>query len=96
MTVVRAHIYTIAPADLDELIAQRATLIDAIRAAHPGLTAARLVRLEDGTYSDTWHWDTPEHMSAAFAALPGIPQARATMSLTKDNTAQNGRLIDER
>src|SRR6266540_3961152 len=44
MAVSRTHRYIVDPADLDELIARRATLIAAIRAAHPGLAEARLTR----------------------------------------------------
>jgi hypothetical protein len=95
MAVVRNHRYTIDPADLDELIARRAVLIAAIRAAYPGLTEARLTRLEDGTFTDVWRWDSAEHMQAALAAMP-IPEARAAMSLTRDATAVNGEIVDER
>lgn len=52
MPASRTHRYTVGPADLDELIARRATLINAIRAAHPGLAETRLTRLEDGTFTD--------------------------------------------
>jgi hypothetical protein len=89
------HCYTIDPADLDELIARRATLITAIRAAHPGLAEARLTRLEDGTFTDVWRWDSAEQLQAALAAMP-IPEARAAMSLTRDATAVDGEIIDER
>jgi hypothetical protein len=95
MAASRTHRYTIDPADLDELIARRATLIAAIRAAHPGLAEARLTRLEDGTFTDVWRWDSAEQLQAALAAMP-IPEARAAMSLTRDATAVNGEIIDER
>jgi hypothetical protein len=36
-----SHRYTLEPADLEELLARRATLITAIRAAHPGLAETR-------------------------------------------------------
>jgi hypothetical protein len=36
-----------------------------------------------------------EQMQAALAAMP-IPEARAAMSLTRDATAVNGEIIDER
>jgi hypothetical protein len=75
MAASRTHRYTIDPADLDELIARRATLIAAIRAAHPGLAEARLTRLEDGTFTDVWRWDSAEQLQAALAAMP-IPEAR--------------------
>jgi len=81
---------------LTQLLARRAEVIAAIRAAHPGLTQTRLTRLEDGTYTDAWRWDSAEQMQAALAAAPDFPQARAAMSLTRDATAVNGEIIDER
>jgi hypothetical protein len=96
MAAVRAHRYTIDPADLDELIARRATLITAIRVAHPGLAEARLTQLDDGTFTDVWRWDSAEQMQAALAAISNFPEARAAMSLTRDATAVNGEIVDER
>jgi hypothetical protein len=82
-------------ADLPELLTRRAAVIAAVRAAHPGLTHTRLTRLDDGSYTDTWRWDSAGHMQAALAAMPS-PEARAAMSLTHDATAQDGEIIDER
>ena len=86
MAVSRTHRYSVDPTDLDELIARRAELIAAIRAAHPGLSEARLTRLEDGSFTDVWRWDSAEQMQAAQAA----------MSLTRDATAIDGEIVDER
>jgi hypothetical protein len=96
MAAVRAHHYSVDPADLEELIARRATLIAAIRAAHPGLTEARLTRLADGTFSDTWRWETAEQRQAALNDMARFPQARAARSLTRDAVAINGDIVDER
>jgi hypothetical protein len=96
MAVSRTHRYTVDPADLEELIARRATVIAAIRAAHSGLTEAWLTRLEDGAYTDVWRWDSAEQMQAALAAARNFPAVGATMSLTRDATAQNGEIVDER
>jgi hypothetical protein len=38
MAVIRTHHYTVDLADLPELLARRAVVIAAIRAAHPGLS----------------------------------------------------------
>jgi hypothetical protein len=35
MTVTKTHHYTVEPADLGELLARRAALITAVRAAYP-------------------------------------------------------------
>jgi len=96
MAVSRTHRYSVDPADLDELIARRAKLIAAIRSAHPGLSEARLTRLEDGTFTDVWRWDSAEQMQAAQADMARFPEAREAMSLTRDNTPIDGEIVDER
>jgi heme-degrading monooxygenase HmoA len=96
MSVIRMHTYRVAPADLDEFIHRRSTLIAAIREAHPGLVETRLTHLEDETYTDVWRWNSAEDMAKAGADLPNFPQAGAAMSLTKDRTAVDGEIIDER
>jgi hypothetical protein len=97
MAVSRTHRYSVDPADLDELIARRATLIAAIRAAHPGLTETRLTRLEDGTCTDVWRWDSAEQMGAAMADMPRFgAQAGAAWALTRDASSIDGEIVDER
>lgn len=78
-----------------ELLARRAALITGIRAAHPGLAETRLIRLEDGSYLDTWRWESAEQMHAALAAAAGFPAVAATMSLTENAITQNGEIVDE-
>ncbi|WP_433591716.1 hypothetical protein [Nocardia sp. CA-145437] len=95
MAVVRLHRFRVARADLDQLLAQRRTLIDAIRLVHPGLTETRLTRLEDGTYLDTWRWDRAEHMLAAVAAAQGVPLVDATEALMLDASVLTGEILDE-
>ncbi|WP_449065150.1 hypothetical protein [Planomonospora algeriensis] len=96
MSAVRSHTYSVDPADLEEFLARRASLIGTVRETHPGLTRALLVELDDGTYSDTWHWESGAQMGAALAAIAIFPEAPLTMALTKDATAQNGQVVDER
>jgi hypothetical protein len=95
MAVTRTHHYTVDAADLPELLARRAMVIAAVRAAHPGLSHTRLTQLEDGTFADTWRWDSAGHMQAALASMP-IPGARAAISLTRGATFADGEVIDER
>jgi hypothetical protein len=38
MAVSRTHRYSVDSGDLDEFLTRRAAVIDAIRAAHPGLS----------------------------------------------------------
>jgi hypothetical protein len=96
MSVARSHRYSVADADLEEFLARRASLIATVRERHPGLTHVILIRLEDGTYTDTWHWESAGQLGAALAALPTLPEAPLTMALTKDATAMNGEVVDER
>lgn len=93
--VVRVHNYSVAPENVADFLKARATVIDTIRAAHPGLVATRLVHLEDGTYSDTWQWSSMQAMAAAFP-LAQSPEAVAAWSLATDSSASNGELVDER
>ncbi|TCO34172.1 hypothetical protein EV652_102237 [Kribbella steppae] len=92
--VVRIHTYAVDPADRSEFLKRRATVIDLIRAAHPGLTSTRLLRLEDGTYTDTWSWDSFQTMAAAFP-MAQSPEAGAAWALTTNAAAANGEVVDE-
>jgi hypothetical protein len=88
MAAVRIHRYTVDPADLQELIARRARLIDALQAAHPGLAEARLTRLADGTYTDVWGWESAEQQRAALGGMSTFGAlAGAAWSLTRDRSA---------
>jgi phage tail protein X len=95
MAVVRTHHYSVDPADLDDLLTQRAGLIEAVRAAYPGLASTRLTRLEDGSYTDAWCWDTAAQLQAALPATE-LSAAHAAMTLVRDYTATYGEIIDER
>jgi hypothetical protein len=97
MADIRTHHYAVDPADLGELIARRATLIEAMRTAHPGLTQTRLTRLEDGTFTDVWRWESAEQMQAAVADMSRFrPLAGAAWALTSDATSIDGEVVDER
>lgn len=94
MAVVRTHHYTVDPADLDELLARRSALITMVRAAYGGLAEARLIRLEDGSYRDSWRWDTAAQMQAALPAT-ALAEAREALRLARDYSADYGEIIDE-
>lgn len=95
MPAVRVHHYSVDPAELEQLLAQRTQLIGGIRAGFPGLVETRLIRLEDGTYQDMWRWETAEQLAAAVAASAAFPPVTATLALTSAGTVQNGEIIDE-
>jgi hypothetical protein len=68
-----------------------------IREEHPGLSEARLIRLEGDTYIDTWRWDSAEQMQAGLAAAPSFGQvAGAAWALTRDGSNEDGEVVDER
>ena len=96
MADIRIHHYIVDAKDFDEFLTRRAALIAAIRAGHPGMIEARLIRLGGDTFIDTWRWDSAEHMQAGFAAAPTIPEIPAAMSLTRDATNDDGEIVDER
>lgn len=96
MSAVRVHLYSVDPANLEQLLARRAQLIAGIRSTFAGLLETRLTRLDDGTYQDVWRWETVEQLNAAVAASAGFPPVAETMALTHDATVQNGEVIDER
>lgn len=96
MTAIRTHHYRVSPEKFEEFSVRRAAVIEAVRAKHPALTATRLARLEDGSYSDVWVWEGAEQMGRALADLPGTPEAFAAMSLAEGNVASNGVVLDER
>ncbi|MBV9422503.1 MAG: hypothetical protein JOZ98_06315 [Solirubrobacterales bacterium] len=77
-------------------VARRAELIAAMRAKHPGLVETRLIDLGQGAYMDSWRWQDAEEMRAAFAGVATMSEAGAAMSLTRDATADDGVIIDER
>lgn len=79
MAVLRVHHYT----------------VDAIRADHPGLSKTSLVKLEDGTYTDTWQWESAEQMGTAFAAAGTVAEIAPAMSLTTNATATTGEVVSE-
>src|SRR5260370_5453204 len=93
VAVIRTVRFQADPTHAAELVARRAQLICAVRAAHAGLAEARLARVGEDTWVDRWRWDSPASMQAALAALP---EAAAAFSLTHGVTAEEAELIDER
>lgn len=96
MAIIRTTRFTADPAQAEEIMARRAELISAIRASFAGLTEARLARVGEDTWVDMWRWDSTAHMEAALASGPALPQAAAAFSLTRDISAENAELVDER
>jgi hypothetical protein len=53
-----------------EFLARRGSLVATVREGHPGLAHAVLIRLEDGAYTDTWHWEIAEQMGPRSPPCP--------------------------
>jgi hypothetical protein len=84
MADIRIHRYTVDPADIEELRARRAKLIAAVRAAHHGLIDARLVRLDSGTFIDSWRWESAEQMQVASTRVCGAAPSSSGRRRTSD------------
>lgn len=93
MTYVRITRFKTDPANEQAMIEKRAVLIAAVRESFPGLTEARLGRLEDGTWVDHWYWEDAEIMQKALAAAPTIPEAGAAFSLTTDSAGETAEIV---
>lgn len=96
MAVVRTHRYTVETGRLAQMLEQRSTLIQGLRAAHPAFSAATLVRLEDGSYLDIWRWESADAMQVAAQAARDVPLAGATLGLTTERETLDGEVLDER
>jgi hypothetical protein len=96
MANIRIHCYQVDPANLDAFVARRAELIETMRSKHPGLTETLLIDLGEGDYVDTWRWQSPEQMQAAFADAPSMPEIPAAMTLTRHASSNDGDIIEDR
>ncbi|MEV5408130.1 antibiotic biosynthesis monooxygenase [Thermopolyspora sp. NPDC052614] len=96
MSVIRIVRFTADPADTERLLTRRAELIDAVRAAFPGLTETRLARLGDDRWVDVWRWDSAASAHAATEGAPALPETAAAFALTRDVTSEQAELVDER
>ncbi|MFI7614703.1 antibiotic biosynthesis monooxygenase [Nonomuraea terrae] len=92
ITVTRFHA---DPADADRLRARHTALVAATRAVVPGLTEARLGRIDDDTWVGVWRWDSAADLRAARAAVPGNAAAAAAFSLTRDAAVEDIEVLDE-
>ncbi|TMR89614.1 antibiotic biosynthesis monooxygenase [Nonomuraea basaltis] len=96
MAIIRTTRFTAEPADAEQVLARRAALIAALRAATPGLTEARLTRIDERTWVDMWRWDSLADLEAATALAPSLPETKAAFEVAKDPSAEQGELVDER
>ncbi|MGN9846317.1 hypothetical protein ACTMTI_50210 [Nonomuraea sp. H19] len=95
MSVITVTRFQIDPADAGQLRTRHAALVSAIRAALPGLTEARLGRLDDETWVGIWRWDCAASLQAARQAVPGNAEAAAAFALTREATVDDIEILDE-
>ncbi|MER5321711.1 antibiotic biosynthesis monooxygenase [Streptosporangium roseum] len=95
MPIITVTRFQADPADADELRARHTALVSATRAALPGLTEARLGRLDDETWVGIWRWDSAASLRAARQAVPGNAEAAAAFSLTRDAAVEDIEVLDE-
>jgi hypothetical protein len=90
--------FEVAPSDVEEMIARRNALVAAVRNAFPGLTEARLARIGERVWTDSWRWESPASLEAALkaAATGALPEAGPAFDLTGNATAETAEIIDER
>jgi hypothetical protein len=81
---------------VEQFLAQRTELIGQWRAAGLDLVETRLYRLEDGMYLDIWRWASDEVMAKAFDTMGELPLIGATRRMTREHSAVDGDLVDER
>lgn len=98
MAVIRTTRLEVAPENADELLARRAALIAAVRAAHPGLTETRLARVDERTFVDTWRWESATSLQRALDSVFDIPEAGPAFALTETTTldVEQADVVDER
>lgn len=95
MSVITVTRFQVDPSDADELRARHAALVSATRAAFPGLTEARLGRIDDSTWAGVWRWDSAATLRAAREAASADAAAAEAFALTRDITVDDIDVLDE-
>ncbi|MEU4293279.1 antibiotic biosynthesis monooxygenase [Kribbella sp. NPDC026596] len=72
-------------------------LVDAVRATIPGLTEARLGRLED-QWVGVWRWESADDLKAARELAPTLAETKAAFALVREGTSAVDEIevVDER
>lgn len=96
--VIRTTRFEVDPEAAPELIARRSSLVDAVRNAFDGLMEARLARVSDREWTDTWRWQSKASLDAALAAAADgrLPEAGAAFAIATVLGAEVAEVIDER
>ncbi len=96
MAIARLARFQVDPADVAEMLARRATLIDAVRRSHHGLDEAQLTRIDEETWLDIWRWESADLMNQALAGAPALAEAGPAFALTRDMSAEVAEIVDKR
>lgn len=98
MSVIVSTWFDVDATEIDEMLSRRNDLVSAVRRACPGLTDARLGRVDEHRWVDIWRWDSQQSLEAAVAlvASGALPEREAAFALAKNPTNESATLVDER
>lgn len=91
MDVVNVVRFKIAQEKEEKMIEQRETLLAAVRKLTPGLLRAILTRVDEETWMDVWHWDSPETLAAVQTAQ--LPEAKESFAMVTVVDGTMGRIV---
>lgn len=96
--VIRTTRFEVDPGAVPELMSRRNTLIAAVRKNFDGLTQARLARVSDREWTDTWVWESAASMETALAAAAEgkLPEAGPAFAMATSLSAETAEVVDER
>jgi heme-degrading monooxygenase HmoA len=83
--------------DATDIRTRHNALVDAVRASIPGLTEARLGRLED-QWVGVWRWESADDLKAARELAPTLAETKAAFALVREGTSavDEIEMVDER
>lgn len=93
MSILRTTRFTVDPSTVDAFLDRRAALIDAVRSAYPGLAHTLLGRVDDQTWTDSWVWESADHMRAAVSGAGDLPEAAVAFELVSGVEAEQAEVV---
>lgn len=96
MSVLRLTRLTVDAGRVDEMLARRTELIEAVRRTTDALTETKLARVDDETWLDVWRWESGQALDEVAAVAPKLPEAQAAFAVVKDAQVERYELVDER
>ena len=91
MDIVNVVRFTISEEDEQKMLAQRETLLAAVRAHSTGLQRAVLTKIDEKTWMDLWHWDSEESLTKVQQAR--LPEAVASFAMVDLIDGTMGRVV---